>query len=95
MFRLIKYQSALLCLLMFLPIDVLSSNQSSNCMLDKLGTEFYQEYMVYPENRRLEMLEEAKKMFYFGYDSYMNFAFPFDELNPILCNGRGPDYKNP
>lgn len=41
------------------------------------------------------MVNETKKMFYFGYDNYMNLAFPLDELNPILCNGRGPDYDNP
>lgn len=34
-------------------------------------------------------------MFYFGYDNYMNHAFPMDELNPHDCNGRGPDYDNP
>jgi len=34
-------------------------------------------------------------MFYFGYDNYMNFAFPKDELDPIHCTGRGPDYDNP
>jgi hypothetical protein len=41
------------------------------------------------------MLAEAKKMFYFGYDNYMEYAFPMDELNPLLCCGRGPDYENP
>jgi mannosidase alpha-like ER degradation enhancer 1 len=25
----------------------------------------------------------------------MKYAYPLDELNPILCNGRGPDRKNP
>lgn len=34
-------------------------------------------------------------MFYFGYDNYMNFAFPKDELDPIHCTGRGPDHDNP
>ena len=34
-------------------------------------------------------------MFYFGYDNYMAYAFPEDELNPIYCRGRGPDYHNP
>ncbi|KAJ7326047.1 ER degradation-enhancing alpha-mannosidase-like protein 1 [Desmophyllum pertusum] len=34
-------------------------------------------------------------MFYFGYDNYMNFAFPKDELDPIHCTGRGPDYDDP
>lgn len=30
-------------------------------------------------------------MFTFAYDSYMQHAFPADELNPIDCCGRGPD----
>ncbi|CAG2180784.1 unnamed protein product, partial [Oppiella nova] len=34
-------------------------------------------------------------MFQFGYDSYMRYAFPADELNPIACTGRGPDRDNP
>jgi len=36
-----------------------------------------------------------KKMFYHGYDNYMLHAFPMDELNPLDCNGRGPDHENP
>uniref|UniRef100_T1IJL9 alpha-1,2-Mannosidase n=1 Tax=Strigamia maritima TaxID=126957 RepID=T1IJL9_STRMM len=41
------------------------------------------------------MLKEAKEMFYFGYDNYMKYAFPKDELDPIHCTGRGPDLENP
>jgi mannosidase alpha-like ER degradation enhancer 1 len=52
-------------------------------------------YGSFPEDLRLQMLAEAKKMFYFGYDNYMAHAFPMDELNPLLCCGRGPDYENP
>lgn len=52
-------------------------------------------YGSFPEKLRLEMLEEAKRMFRFGYDNYMKYAFPKDELNPIDCTGRGPDYDNP
>ena len=29
------------------------------------------------------------------YDNYMKHAFPLDELNPLECSGRGPDYQNP
>lgn len=52
-------------------------------------------YGSFPEDLRLQMLAEAKKMFYFGYNNYMAHAFPMDELNPLLCCGRGPDYDNP
>jgi hypothetical protein len=39
--------------------------------------------------------DEAREMFHFGYDNYMYHAFPLDELDPMHCTGRGPDYKNP
>uniref|UniRef100_A0A1B6CFG3 alpha-1,2-Mannosidase n=1 Tax=Clastoptera arizonana TaxID=38151 RepID=A0A1B6CFG3_9HEMI len=52
-------------------------------------------YATFPKSLRLQMLEEAREMFYFGYDNYMKYAFPKDELNPIQCSGRGPDYDNP
>ncbi|KAL5015540.1 hypothetical protein ScPMuIL_009810 [Solemya velum] len=52
-------------------------------------------YGQFTETERLEMLQAAKDMFYFGYNNYMKYAFPKDELNPILCEGRGPDYENP
>ncbi|ODM99933.1 ER degradation-enhancing alpha-mannosidase-like protein 1 [Orchesella cincta] len=54
-----------------------------------------QKYGSFTEKMRLEMLEEVKKMFYFGYDGYMKYAFPMDELDPIHCVGRGPDHENP
>ncbi|VDK51519.1 unnamed protein product, partial [Cylicostephanus goldi] len=34
-------------------------------------------------------------MFYFGYENYMEHAFPADELDPIHCTGRGHDHSNP
>jgi hypothetical protein len=52
-------------------------------------------YGTFSEELRLQMLAEAKEMFYFGYNNYMAYAFPMDELNPLLCCGRGPDYENP
>lgn len=75
--------------ILFLPF------QSSLSLLTQWGEDFQQKYLHFPESLRLEMVNETKKMFYFGYDNYMNLAFPLDELNPILCNGRGPDYANP
>ena len=52
-------------------------------------------YSHFPESQRLQMLEETRRMFTFGYDNYMKHAFPRDELDPIHCTGRGPDYENP
>ena len=49
----------------------------------------------FPEEQRLLLKESAKKMFYWGYDNYMNYAYPADELDPIHCTGRGHDWANP
>jgi len=54
-----------------------------------------QKYGSFTEEMRFEMLGEVRQMFYFGYDSYMRYAFPLDELDPIHCVGRGPDHDNP
>lgn len=51
-------------------------------------------HMPFSEQRRLELKEEARRMFYWGYDNYMLHAFPYDELNPINCSGRGHDWDN-
>ncbi|KAI9344206.1 glycoside hydrolase [Zopfochytrium polystomum] len=47
------------------------------------------------DHRRLLLRDGVKEMFYHGYNSYMDNAFPMDELNPISCSGRGPDRSNP
>lgn len=57
--------------------------------------ESYRKYSYFPESSRLETLEEIRNMFIFAYDNYMKYAFPSDELDPIHCTGRGPDYANP
>ena len=49
----------------------------------------------YPNNLRLSMKNEARKMFYWGYSNYMSYAFPEDELDPIHCKGRGQDWEHP
>ena len=48
----------------------------------------------FSEDERLAMREEARRMFYWGYDHYMKHAFPMDELNPIRCRGRGHDWED-
>ncbi|XP_069592287.1 ER degradation-enhancing alpha-mannosidase-like protein 1 isoform X1 [Ranitomeya imitator] len=60
-----------------------------------LGDEYGRRYSSFPAGLRREMREMARGMFSFGYDNYMRYAFPEDELNPILCRGRGPDTGNP
>ena len=55
----------------------------------------YSTFSYLGESERLRLRDRAKQMFYFGYDSYIKYAFPMDELDPIHCTGRGPDYENP
>lgn len=32
--------------------------------------------------------QRIKSMFYHAYDSYLNNAFPYDELRPLTCDGQ-------
>ncbi|KAM8867870.1 ER degradation-enhancing alpha-mannosidase-like protein 1 isoform 2-T4 [Synchiropus picturatus] len=57
--------------------------------------EYVRRYSSFPDALKAKMRDMAKDMFYFGYDNYMKYAFPEDELNPIDCEGRGPDVLNP
>ena len=38
-------------------------------------------------SQRLELMDEVKRVFYHSYDSYMEHAFPMDELAPLSCRG--------
>ena len=69
---------------------------SNNAFLEEFWGNYYgDKYRHFSESWRLETKAAARDMFYFAYDSYMKFAFPQDELNPIACSGRGPDFANP
>ncbi|KAJ1110562.1 hypothetical protein NDU88_007912 [Pleurodeles waltl] len=59
------------------------------------GDEYGRRYSTFPPGLRQRMREQARGMFTFGYDNYMRHGFPQDELNPVLCGGRGPDTENP
>lgn len=75
---------------------ILPRDTTENVNIFKKPLDFLEsKYGTFPEKLRLQMLEESKKMFYFAYENYMEYAFPMDELNPIMCTGRGPDYDNP
>ena len=52
-------------------------------------------YGHFNESERIELLQSAKNMFYFGYDNYMKHAYPEDELDPVDCMGRGHDHEDP
>jgi len=79
-------------------LEILNPIESNIVNYFKLNNETlkqYNEYLYFPNNERIRLKNLAKEMFEFGYDNYMKFAFPLDELNPIYCKGRGPDYLNP
>lgn len=92
--------SALLCTIDFalaLTADGLPQLDASTVhpILSKRPSFYDKKYGFFSEELRQNMLKDVKEMFHFGYDSYMTHAFPKDELNPIYCTGRGPDYDNP
>ncbi|PSN54149.1 ER degradation-enhancing alpha-mannosidase-like protein 1 [Blattella germanica] len=74
---------------------LLSASDQALNIFKKIPDSLDKKYGTFPEELRAKMLVEARNMFYFGYDNYMEYAFPMDELNPLLCCGRGPDYDNP
>ncbi|KAF8913826.1 alpha mannosidase-like protein [Gymnopilus junonius] len=45
--------------------------------------------------RKLAAREKTRELWYHGFESYMTFAFPLDELTPLSCSGQGPDWANP
>lgn len=42
---------------------------------------------TYDAKRLGELREEVRSMFYHAYDSYINHAYPYDELRPLTCDG--------
>ncbi|KAJ6614326.1 alpha mannosidase-like protein [Mycena sp. CBHHK59/15] len=45
--------------------------------------------------RKLIAREKTRELWYHGFDSYMTYAFPLDELSPLSCTGQGPDWAHP
>ncbi|KAI0366405.1 alpha-mannosidase [Pilatotrama ljubarskyi] len=45
--------------------------------------------------RKLAVREQVRDLWHHGYDQYMRLAFPLDELAPLSCTGRGPNWHNP
>ncbi|CAF0905716.1 unnamed protein product [Rotaria sordida] len=73
-----------------------SSIKINNLNITKISNEQrYQHYLYFSRSERLLYREKAREMFQFGYDNYMKYAFPQDELDPINCRGRGPDIERP
>lgn len=64
---------------------------SSLLILLQLVRGLHSPISVSPSIESEKVLLKIREMFDFGYSSYMKFAYPEDELDPIHCRGRGPD----
>ncbi|TPX50818.1 hypothetical protein SeMB42_g02136 [Synchytrium endobioticum] len=45
--------------------------------------------------RRLDLRDKVQEMFYHGWDSYIKYAYPQDELNPLSCTARSRNDSDP
>ncbi|EPS95376.1 hypothetical protein FOMPIDRAFT_146232 [Fomitopsis schrenkii] len=45
--------------------------------------------------KKLDARYQVRSLWYHGFDNYMKNAFPLDELRPLSCKGRGPDWEDP
>ncbi|KAF7301339.1 alpha-1,2-Mannosidase [Mycena indigotica] len=45
--------------------------------------------------RKLAVRNKVRDLWYHGFNNYMTFAFPMDELTPLSCSGQGPDWDHP
>jgi len=68
---------------------------SNERFFTNLWNPYDEKYGYFSEEERQQTLHDVKEMFYFGYNNYMKHAYPKDELDPVHCTGRGPDYDNP
>ncbi|KAF9226475.1 glycoside hydrolase family 47 protein [Gyrodon lividus] len=50
---------------------------------------------VWTSQRKQAFRNATRDLWYHGFDNYMSRAFPLDELSPLSCTGRGPDWENP
>ena len=89
----IRY-SFIILLILNLGLELIQVNCSFD-IFSSWGNYLEKKYGFLSDRERQRLKNETKKMFYFGYDNYMKYAYPMDELDPIHCRGRGPDYDNP
>ena len=94
--HILHISAPVLFLLNILSIFSVSFQTSSlvNSLFETKPGHYDKLFGTFNESERLRMLKLAHETFVFAYDSYMEHAFPADELNPIYCSGRGPDIKD-
>ncbi|GMT22061.1 hypothetical protein PFISCL1PPCAC_13358, partial [Pristionchus fissidentatus] len=79
-------------LLLLLVVTATASRQAKNPFL---ADENEARLTHFSSSQRSAALNKTREMFYFGYDNYMEWAWPADELDPIHCTGRGHDHARP
>ncbi|KAK9446940.1 glycoside hydrolase [Limtongia smithiae] len=50
---------------------------------------------AFPRAHLDQLREETREAFFHGWNSYLQHAYPDDEVTPITCEGRGSDKSNP
>ncbi|KAL5530319.1 hypothetical protein ACEPAF_6576 [Sanghuangporus sanghuang] len=56
---------------------------------------FYAQAKGWSFRQKLDAREKTRELWNHGFNNYMQHAFPLDELMPLSCAGRGPDWENP
>lgn len=84
----VKVQSLVLLILVIL-------NGRCSSIFNTFHDSYELKYSTFNERTRQLLKHDARRMFEFAYDNYMRYAFPYDELDPIHCTGRGPDRDHP
>ncbi|KAK9239088.1 glycoside hydrolase [Lipomyces kononenkoae] len=51
--------------------------------------------VAFPKQHLDELREETREAFYHGWNHYLRYGFPEDEIAPVTCIGRGRDRANP
>jgi mannosidase alpha-like ER degradation enhancer 2 len=57
------------------------------CLLAIITVNLTGAIRTYSKNDLIKLREEVREMFYHAYDSYLKYAYPYDELRPISCDG--------
>ncbi|CDZ96368.1 Glycosyl hydrolase, family 47 [Phaffia rhodozyma] len=50
---------------------------------------------IFTSDKKIQLRERTRELFNHGYYNYLDHGFPFDELKPLSCKGRGPNAADP
>lgn len=84
----IIFNNVVVCIIVTFSISVIVSIITLIIVVDWLNVQWL--YLNKEDSDFFSFLrfrEKVKKMFYHAYDSYLKYAYPFDELKPLTCEG--------